>query len=210
MSMLQKMLSDPSAMWNQRYGTDEGYVYGTDANDFLVATAPGIPGGPVLCMAAGEGRNAVYLAQRGHDVTAVDLSKVGLEKTAALAEERGVDVDCVVADLADYELGEDKWAGVTAIWAHTPADVRKAIHGKLATALKPGGVFILEAYRPQQLELKTGGPPVSMFMPTLSDLKEELAELDLVLAQDTLRVIGEGAGHQGLSATVQVLAHRRV
>ncbi len=208
MSMLQKMISNTGEMWNARYGSGDGYVYGTKANDFVAAMAANIPEGPVLCLAAGEGRNAVFLAERGHEVTAVDLSTVGLEKTAALARARGVEVTCVEANLMDFDLGEGRWAGITSIWAHTPADVRKAVHAQLATALRPGGVLILEHYRPQQIELGTGGPPVSMFLPTLRDLRVELAEIELVIAQDTMREIAEGSGHKGLSATVQVLARK--
>jgi 2-polyprenyl-3-methyl-5-hydroxy-6-metoxy-1,4-benzoquinol methylase len=208
MSMLDKMMSDPGGMWNKRYGSGDGYVYGTEANDFLKAMAAAIPKGPVLCLAAGEGRNAVFLAEQGYEVTAVDLSRVGLDKTAALAKARGVKVTCVEANLMDHDLGDGLWAGITSIWAHTPAEVRKAVHGRLAKALAPGGVFILEHYRPQQIELGTGGPPVSMFLPTLRDLREELGALDLVLAQDVMRDVSEGAGHEGRSATVQVLARR--
>jgi SAM-dependent methyltransferase len=98
-------------MWNERYA--EAFAsYGTEPNDFLKQVAERIPSGPVLCLAEGEGRNAVFLAQRGHDVTAVDLSEVGLANAARLAAERGVSIRTVVANLDDYDLGAGRWSAM--------------------------------------------------------------------------------------------------
>ncbi len=94
-------------MWDERYSTDD-YAYGTKANEFLVANYGQIPMGRVLSLAEGEGRNAVFLAKQGYTVTAVDGSIVGLDKAKKLAEENGVSIECVHADLADYDLGENK------------------------------------------------------------------------------------------------------
>src|SRR5512143_605970 len=97
------MADDPARFWDARYG-EPGFAYGEAPNDFLVEVEPLLPRrGRVLCLAEGEGRNAVFLATRRHDVTAVDLSAVGLEKTRALAASRGVAVHTVHADLATYE-----------------------------------------------------------------------------------------------------------
>ena len=80
-----------SGFWDQRYGRTD-YVFGTAPNDFLAAVAPDLPPGPVLCLAEGEGRNAVFLAARGHAVTAVDQSAVGLAKASALAHSLAADL----------------------------------------------------------------------------------------------------------------------
>jgi 2-polyprenyl-3-methyl-5-hydroxy-6-metoxy-1,4-benzoquinol methylase len=85
--------------WDRRYAA-EAYAFGTEPNDFLVEVAPLIPAGPVLCLAEGEGRNAVWLAGRGHEVTAVDASSVGIAKAEALARARGVNITTVATDLA--------------------------------------------------------------------------------------------------------------
>ena len=89
-------------MWNQRYDTD-AYVYGTEPNEFLKQQVDKLPQGKILCLADGEGRNSVYLATLGYDVTAVDSSDVGLAKAQKLAAEKGVTITTQVADLADYE-----------------------------------------------------------------------------------------------------------
>ena len=112
-------------MWDQRYSEEE-FAYGTAPNDFLRDEYSRIPaGGRVLCLAEGEGRNAVFLAKQGYAVTAVDLSPVGLEKAQNLAFENGVEISIKVVDLAEFELGHEVWDGIVSIAAHVPPNVRK-------------------------------------------------------------------------------------
>jgi len=194
--------------WDERYAGTE-YFYGSEPNDFLAAEAHRISaGGRVLCLAEGEGRNAVFLATKGFDVTGVDGSAVGLEKAHQLARNHGVEITTTVADLRDYDLGEGAWDGIVSIWCHVPPDLRGDLHARVARALKPGGVLILEAYHPRQLEYKTGGPPVPELMMTVEQLREELSALDLVVAQEIDRDVHEGRGHEGPSAVTQVIAVR--
>jgi SAM-dependent methyltransferase len=196
-----------SNRWNDRYAAD-GYFYGREPNDFLVSVADRIPPGSVLCIAEGEGRNAVYLARRGWSVTAVDGSEVGLAKAEALAAESGVEIRTVVADLADFEIEPGAWSGIVSVWAHLPPEIRAPLHASSVAGLAPGGVFILEAYRPEQLELRTGGPPVEELMMTRAALERELAGLELEILQEVRRDVAEGRGHRGPSATVQLLGVR--
>ena len=112
-------------MWDQRY-SEQGFAYGTVANDFIKAQYSHIPkGGKVLCLAEGEGRNAVFLALQGYQVTAIDLSEVGLAKAQQLAEQHGVKISTQVADLADYHFAEQVWDGIVSISAHMPSALRK-------------------------------------------------------------------------------------
>lgn len=192
--------------WDERYG-ERFESYGTEPNDFVKAVADRLPEGPVLCLAEGEGRNAIFLAERGHAVTAVDLSPVGLANAAALAKERGVALETVQADLAEYDLGEDRWAAIVSIWAHVPPAVRGPLHARCVKALKPGGAFVLEAYTPRQLECEgVGGPPVAELLMTPDGLREELAGLRFETCHEIERDVAEGRYHTGPSATVQVLA----
>jgi SAM-dependent methyltransferase len=195
-------------MWDERYHAAE-YAYGVEANDFLRAQAEHIPAGPVLCLAEGEGRNAVFLAARGHAVTAVDFSAEGLRKAERLARERGVRLELIEADLGTLDLGVERWSGIVSIFAHTPPELRRRLHAAIPRALRPGGALVLEAYRPEQLALATGGPRDATWMPTLAELRAELGGLDLVLAQESNREIHEGRFHAGPSATVQLVAIRR-
>jgi len=194
--------------WDERYA-QSGYAYGTEPNDFLAEVAPAIPEGPVLSLADGEGRNAVFLAARGHAVTAVDASPIGLSKAGRLAAERGVRVETRLADLeAGFELGTARWAGIVSIWCHLPRPAREELHAQVARALLPGGVFILEAYTPRQLRYGTGGPSSAALLPALDDLRAELKELELEIAREVVREVQEGRMHHGESAVVQLLGRR--
>ena len=192
-------------MWNARYSTEE-YVYGTMPNDFLLEVSRYIKGSNVLCLAEGEGRNAVYLAREGYDVFAVDASAVGLEKAETLADESYVNINTQVADLADYEITPESWDGIVSIFCHLPPVVRKALHCKVVDGLKPGGVFILEAYRPKQLNFKTGGPLETEWMMSLDELKDELAGLEFYHDIELDREVSEGRLHSGVGAVVQLVA----
>ena len=199
-------------MWDQRY-SEQGFAYGTVANDFIKDQYSHIPkGGKVLCLAEGEGRNAVFLALQGYQVTAIDLSEVGLAKAQQLAEQHGVKISTQVADLADYHFAEQVWDGIVSISAHMPSALRKQVHAQIGHSLKKDGVFILEAYTRQHLELEgRGGPPASqtdLFM-SLAELKIELADLELVSGTETQRHICEGKYHQGQSAVVQFIARKK-
>jgi SAM-dependent methyltransferase len=197
-----------SDFWDERYSTAD-FVYGTAPNDFVAAVAHHIPGGPVLCLAEGEGRNAVYLAQCGHEVLAVDASATGLHKAEALAAAREVSIQTQVVDLADYAIAPGGWAGIVATWAHLPPDLRRRVHAQVVQGLVPGGVYILEAYTPNQLRFDTGGPKDPQLLMTLSALREELTGLDLIIGRELEREVVEGRGHTGRAAVVQVLARRR-
>jgi SAM-dependent methyltransferase len=197
-----------SSFWDERYAGSD-YAYGAEPNDFLRAEVGRIPPGRVVCVAEGEGRNAVFLATLGYEVTAVDFSAQGLRKAAQLAHGRGVALTLIEADLATFELGAEAWSGVVSIFAHTPPVVRQRLHAAVPRALQAGGAFVLEAYRPEQLALGTGGPKDAAMMPTLAGLRGELAGLELVVAREADREIHEGRFHGGPSATVQVVGIRR-
>lgn len=198
-------------MWDQRYSASE-FAYGTAPNDFLRSEYRRIPkGGRVLCLAEGEGRNAVFLATQGYLVTAIDQSAVGLRKAEHFANKQGVKISTEVADLADYDLGCDQWDGIVSIWAHVPPDLRKNLHAKVVKALKNNGIFILEAYTKRQLEMSgVGGPPAAQkeLLMSLEHLRTELQGLEFIVGSETDRTISEGKYHQGDSAVVQVVAYK--
>ena len=196
-----------AAFWNERFAVAD-YVYGEGPNAFVAGSAPHIPAGPVLCLAEGEGRNAVHLAALGHRVTAVDQSQVGLAKAQRLANSRGVEIETLATDLADYRIAAGAWAGIIATFAHLPPALRRRVHGEVVSGLQPGGVFILEAYTPAQLAFNTGGPRSPEWLMTLAGLRSELAGLDLLVGREIEREIIEGAGHTGRGAVVQILARR--
>lgn len=193
--------------WNDRYRVEE-YVYGTEPNGFVAESADRIPAGPVLCLAEGEGRNAVFLAGLGHAVTAVDRSTAGVEKARQLARARGVRIEVVAADLAEFDLGKARWSGIMATFAHLPPELRRTVHRRVVEALAPGGILVLEAYAPGQVAYRTGGPKDPALLMSLEVLREEFEGLDLAVARETERDVIEGIGHTGRGAVVQVLGRK--
>lgn len=199
------MNDSPANFWDTRYAA-AGYAYGTAPNDFLAAEARHLPaGGAVLCLAEGEGRNAVWLAQQGFAVTAVDASPVGLEKARHLAEERGVALTTVCADLAAFAIAPGAWDGIVSIFCHLPPPLRVAVHRACVAGLAPGGVLLLEGYTPRQLDYKSGGPPQLELLYEPETLCEDFAGLELSLLREVVREVREGNCHTGLGAVVQVV-----
>lgn len=194
--------------WDTRYA-GEAFMYGTAPNDFLREQVGVLPaGGRVLCLAEGEGRNAVFLAERGFVVTGVDGSKVGLEKAQRLAQQRGVKIETIVADLRHFDLGTAQWDAIVSIWCHVPPELRAGLHPKIVAGLKPGGVFLLEHYHPRQLGYGTGGPPDAKLLVTLADLERDFAALKVLHAFEGERDLHEGSGHAGKSYVTQFIARR--
>ena len=183
-------------------------MFGTEPNDFLREEAHRIPRGRVLCMGEGEGRNSVFLAELGHEVVGVDQSRVGLEKAQALARERGVFVETVVSGIQDFHLGEEEWEGIVSIFFHLPPGLREEVHRSVVRGLAPGGVLILEAYTPRQLDLGRCGPSNPQKLMTLKMLQEDLRGLDLILGREVEREFREGTMHRGPGSVVQVVARR--
>lgn len=198
------MAGDSAGFWDERYGRED-YAYGTEPNAFLRDHAALIPPGPVLCLGDGEGRNSVHLAALGHAVTAVDQSAVGLEKARRLAAGKGVSLETVRADLADFEIQPGTWAGIVNIFCHLPPELRTRIHRAAVAGLRDGGVFLLEAYPPEQLKYRTGGPSTLDLLMDPADLRRELAGLRFELFEARLREVREGAMHSGTAAVVQVV-----
>lgn len=194
-------------MWDEEYSVDK-YVYGTEPNDFLRSMTGELKKGRVLCLAEGEGRNAVHLAKEGFTVTAVDSSKVGLAKAEKLAQDNGVEIETILVDLADFPIEEKSWDSIISISCHLPPGLRKKIHEGVVKGLKDGGTFVLEAYTPKQLEYGTGGPPCAEFMMDLESLREELSGLTFIHGEELVRNVVEGINHTGKGSVVQVLAER--
>ncbi|HIJ80428.1 MAG TPA: class I SAM-dependent methyltransferase [Desulfuromonadales bacterium] len=196
--------------WDERYN-EPGYSYGTDPNDFLVSVAETItPGGRILCLAEGEGRNAVYLASLGYDVIGVDGSEVGLRKAQALAAVRGVTITTIHADLGTFEIGTEQWDGIIACYCHVPLAIRIPLHNSAVRGLKQGGVFMLEAFSKEQLAYNTGGPQSLDMLMSLADVKRELAGLELRHAVKLEREVREGSRHTGLASVIQIVGIKPV
>ena len=192
------------AFWDQRYGS-EAFVYGTEPNAFLVQQAQYIrPGGRVLCLADGEGRNSVWLAQQGFDVSAVDISPCGVRKALQLASHAGAHVDARVADVTTLDFGVAQWDAIVSIFLHLPAGARTDVHRRCMLALRPDGVFIWEAYAPGQLGRNTGGARDAALLPALGEVMKDFAGYTQVMSWTGTRLLQEGSLHTGVGEVTQL------
>lgn len=196
----------PDAMWDARYDGEE-FFYGTAPNDFLAEQLPQLRS-PVLSLAEGEGRNAVFLAEHGHDVLGVDISAAGLAKAQRLAAERGVTIRTEQADLAQWQPPQAAFGSVVSIFAHLPPAVRAQLYPRIEAALAPGGLLLMEAYAEGQLQRDTGGPKDVDMLMSVDKLRAELPGLEPLLLREIERDVHEGQGHTGRAVVVQFIARK--
>lgn len=194
-------------MWDERYAIDD-YLFGTEPAEFLRAHADGLePGQRALVIADGEGRNSVFLAERGLEVTAMDGSSVAVEKARRLAADRGVEVDLHVADLLRWPWDPGAFDVVVGIFFQfLEPDDRADVFAGMQRTLRPGGRVLLHGYRPEQVAYGTGGGPRPELKYTEELLREAFADLTIerLVGYDT--TIEEGSGHVGMSALIDLIA----
>lgn len=198
-------------MWDERFDRED-YVYGEQPNTFLTEQWQQLElaanRGGVLCLAEGEGRNAVYLATLGHDVTCVDLSEVGLKKAKLLADKHGVSINTEKADLATYETKANFYQAVVMIFAHTPPAIRRRSLNQARKALGRDGYLILEGYSAAQIGRGTGGPGTADMMFDEQELRTVFAHDEILLCREIKRDIREGEFHSGIGSVVQFVARK--
>lgn len=200
---------DPAGTWNRRF-SESGYLFGTEPNAWLREHA-GVwqAGQRVLCVADGEGRNSVWLAQRGLIVDAFDISEVGVRKARDFARITGVKVNFAVADVAELQWPQSMYDGVAAIFIQfADPGLRARIFAGMVYSLKPGGTLILQGYTPRQLEYRTGGPPIASHLYTPELLRAAFDGMEIVELREYEAELAEGNGHKGQSALIGLVARK--
>jgi cyclopropane fatty-acyl-phospholipid synthase-like methyltransferase len=196
------------SMWDERYAAKD-LVYGAEPNRWLVEQAGKIrPGGRVLSIGEGEGRNGVWLAAQGFQLHAVDGSRVGLEKARRLAAARGVTISTSVEDLATFRPAPASYDAVVAIFVHLPPAVRTAAHAAAEAALVSGGVLVIEAFTPRQLGFTSGGPKQKDMLYGAALLRADFPGIAWEVLEEVDVVLDEGAFHQGPAAVVRGVGRR--
>jgi SAM-dependent methyltransferase len=180
--------------WDERYSYD-GYTWKTEPNQFVAAELADLTPGRALDLAAGEGRNSVWLARRGWWVTAVDFSRVGLAKGRKLAAGRGVEVEWVVADLLDYVPEAAAFDLVLIAYLHLYPPSRSIVLERAAAALAPGGTLLIVGHDVANLTEGTGGPQDPAVLYSADAVRAELAgSLTVVRAEQVSRVVHKDDG----------------
>ena len=195
--------------WNERYQAPE-YVFGTAPNAFLASNAPRLKRGQrALCVADGEGRNSVWLAGQGLDVTAFDFSPVGVEKARRLARARGVSVRYEVASVYEWSWPVAAFDVVAAIFVQfAEPPMRAFMFERMARALEPGGLVLVEGYTPKQLQDGTGGPKQVDQLYTEALLRESFPAFEVLELRDYEAELDEGSRHRGMSAVIDFVARK--
>lgn len=201
------MNASTAAFWDARYDVSD-YIFGTAPNRFLTSQAALIqPGMRALAVADGEGRNSVWLAERGAIVHALDISPVALAKAQALANTRGVAVTFEQANLLSWHWPEAEYDLVVAIFIQfAPPPERDHIIAGIRRCLKQGGTLILQGYTPRQIEFATGGPGSVENMYTESLLREWFGDWNILHLREHEDFIAEGTHHHGQSALIDLVA----
>jgi SAM-dependent methyltransferase len=192
--------------WQQRFSAPD-YIFGKEPNAFLKAQAPLLRGRrTALSVADGEGRNGVWLAEQGLDVLSIDYSPTALAKAQKLAQERGVKLRTEVTDVFAWQWPANTFDVIAAIFIFASPDERPSFYANLKNALKPGGLLLMQGYRPEQLSYRTGGPSDLGRLLTRAILEAgfgDMAKLDIREHDST---ISEGSAHVGQSALIDLVA----
>lgn len=202
--------TDARTTWDTRF-SQPGLLFGDQPNAFLRREAHRIPGhSRVLSVADGEGRNAIYLADQGHTVTAFDLSPVAVDKARRWAAERGARVDFQVAGVDDWAWTSGAYDAVAAIFVQfaDPA-MRARMFAGMWQTLAPGGLLLLHGYTPKQLDYRTGGPGKLEHLYTEALVRELLPQAEWLLMREYEDDLAEGNGHAGRSALLDAVARKR-
>lgn len=196
--------------WNTRFAAAT-YVFGTEPNAFLASQKHRLkPGQRALVPADGEGRNGVWLARQGLDVTSLDFSPAAQEKARALAKRFDVALRTELADLRHWRWEAERYDVVAAIMIQfSRSPEREEIFAGFVSTLKRGGLLVLQGYRPEQLQYKTGGPPNADNMYTEDMLRRAFAAMTIHHLRVHDEPIAEGAGHSGMSALIDMVAEKR-
>ena len=209
--MSEPQLSMHEAFWSTRFReAGESYLFGVEPNRWLVRHADALAGcRSVLSVADGEGRNSVWLAEQGFEVTANEISPVALEKAKKLAAGRGVAVRFERADLLACDWPAGAYDALVAVFIQfVGPQERRAIFAGMKSAVKPGGVLMLQGYTPKQLDYKTGGPPAVENLYTRELLEELFADWEILRLDDYEDEIAEGSAHKGRSALIGLVAKK--
>lgn len=177
--------------WDERYRTEE-LVWKAEPNRFLVAEVGSLRPGRALDLACGEGRNALWLAERGWEVVGVDFSAVGLDKARSLAASRGLRVELVEADLREWDPPEASFDLVVLMYLHLPVADRRQVLAAASRALAPGGTLLVVGHDSTNLTDGVGGPQDASVLYTPDEIAAELPGVKLERAERVRRRLEDG------------------
>ena len=197
--------ANPQKMWDERFSQHE-LIYGEKPNAFLAEQSSRFSRGMKLLVPAdGYGRNGIWLAKQGFNVHTVDLSPIGVERARKAALAAGANLPIEQADLTTWNWPAKQFDGVLAIFLHLAPSDRTKVHASMLRTAKPGGLIILEAFSPAQLQHNSGGPKQVELLYTAEMLRQDFASADPLLLEEKETHISEGYMHSGSAAVVRAV-----
>ena len=191
--------------WDEKYNRND-YLYGTKPNDRVKQNLVKLKPGKILFPAEGEGRNAVYAATQGWDVTAFDPSSVGQQKAIKLANIQNVSINYLLRGYENVEFEDNSFDAMALSFSHMPSDLRKKKKKKYIGWLKPGGKIILELFSKEQLNYNSGGPKDADMLLSQPELEQDFESMSNVEINVEITQLEEGPGHQGDASVIRMIA----
>lgn len=207
------MSTPPQDRWDERY-SEEGYAYGIEPNEYLKKQLQKLNLGTILFPAEGEGRNAVYAAQLGWNVSAFDTSKEGKKKALQLAEKKDVTIDYKVGLLPNLKYRREQFDVIALIFAHFPPEIKSQYHQLLSSYVKPDGIVILEAFSKKNLEYrfkneKIGGPKDLDTLFSLEEVKADFHNFEIIELVEKEVELNEGLYHIGKGSVIRFVGRKK-
>lgn len=190
--------------WNERFGVEE-YAYGIEPNQYFKQELEKLTPGKILLPGEGEGRNAVFAAKSGWEVTAFDPSSEGKKKALKLAQKNNVKIDYLLDNYDGIKFEADVFDCVVLIFTHMPSHKRNEYHKKLTSFLKPGGILILEGFSKEQINNNTGGPRNVDMLFSKDELLNDFELFSKLEITQTETVLKEGETHRGTSSVIRLI-----
>ncbi len=206
-------MTDPwTERWNERYRKAE-YAYGTEPNEFLKEQLQLLKPGRILFPAEGEGRNAVFAARMGWQVSAFDISDAGQKKALALASQHGVTIYYQVGGFETVRFSQNQFDAIAFIFAHFPAAIKSRCHRTLQAYLRPGGTVIFEAFSKNHLKYnaaneRVGGPREIDMLFSMQELEADFAGYEVVQLAEEVVELNEGPFHSGTGSVIRFVGRK--
>lgn len=188
--------------WDEKYQSDT-FVYGKTPNSYFKEELVSFPPGRILLPGEGEGRNAVFAAQQGWHVDAIDWSERAKQKAEQLAEESNVAINYTINELSQTDFRQNHYDAIALIYVHLHQEERNDFFYKLVNALKPGGTIIFEGFAEEQLQNHHGGPKDIELLYSLESIITSFISLDFVKLSKEEITLSEGAGHNGPGVVIR-------
>lgn len=211
--MNQSWNKEYKSMWDDRYKEKE-FAYGKEPNMFFKERLQKFEPKSILMPADGEGRNGVFAAQLGWEVTSFDLSEEGKSKTLEFAKEMQVSLDYIVGDLEQLEFKKETFDAIGLIYAHFAAEKKSILHKKLNEYLKPGGIVIFEAFGKKHIDFnklnpKVGGPKDINMLFSLAEITADFKNYEIVVLEEKEIILEEGKCHIGKGSVIRFVGIKK-